>query len=85
MVFCLMLVWPAASRADYSEEIKAQIKEIEARSQVLKLEYFHDMAIVAHKADDAELNDLARDIIRSLLLKRMDDYIEHELVEINKL
>lgn len=75
-----------AVAADYAAEIQDQIKAIQARYKETKdLKYFHDMAIIARKADEAELTELTIKIIRNDLVKPMGEYVEKEIAEINDL
>ena len=46
--FCLSLFLGA----EYDQGLQEQIKEIQGHFPILKPEYFHDMSIVARKADD---------------------------------
>ena len=71
---------------DYTQELRDQIKQIEQRySNFFTLDYFHEMGIIARKADEAELTDLATEITRTFLLKPMDGYVQTELKTINQL
>ena len=79
-----MSIMPVLLRADYGEELRSQIKEIESRyAQKFTIDYFRDMGIIARKADEAELADLTTEIVRSLLLKHMDEYVKIEIKNIN--
>ncbi len=71
---------------DYSAEIESQVKQTRARyANSMSLEYFHDMGIIARKADEAELTDLTARILREYLIKPMSDYVEQEIAQINEL
>ncbi len=73
--------------ADFTEELQDQIRSLKARYTSIQLDetYFHDMGIIAHKADNAELMDLASEIIRSHLFPKMDEYVKTEWDEINRI
>lgn len=72
--------------ADYTQELEDQIMKLKLRySQNLDLMYFHDMGIIARKADEAELQELTITIIRSHLFAPMDEYVGSELQTINDL
>ena len=72
--------------ADYASELRSQIREIQGRNtQGLNFDYFHDMGILARKADEAELNDLTAETVHSLLLKKMEEYVQSEIKAINEL
>lgn len=77
---------PAAVFADYAQELRDQIADVQKHAaNSPNLVYFHDMGIVARKADDAELNDLATEITGTLLLKKMETYVDSEIERINQL
>ncbi len=73
-------------RADYAEQLNGQILDIESHAgKMIGPEYFHDMGIVARKADDSGLADLTLQIVREKLLAPMDEYVKSEAAEINRL
>ncbi len=78
------LAAPALSRADYSSEILDQIRETQSRfSSGVTPAYFHDMAIIARKADDAGLYDLNYKIISQYLFEPMEADVRKRVREIN--
>lgn len=80
------MLLPGPLRADYSDELRDQIRDLQARyPSTLEEVYFRDMAVIAHKADAAEIMDLAAEIIRKNLWERMDGHVETELEAINAL
>lgn len=82
----LFFAVPPVASADYADELKSQIKDTESQ-YAAKIEpaYFHDMGIIAHKADDAGLYDLLTDIIKQDLFKKMDASLQDDADDINKL
>ncbi len=83
---CGIFFLPLSLRADYDEELRDQIQSVQTRHVRFKtLEYFHDMGILARKADEAELTPLTTEIVKSLLLKTMEEYVTGELKHINEL
>jgi len=76
----VFLFKPAVLRADYEQEIRNQIKQVERRYPGdFDSDYFHDMGILTRKADEAGLNSLTTEMIGSLLFERMDQYVETQL------
>ena len=79
--FCMSL--PVAF-ADYEVELRRQIKDVERKfSNPLKREYFRDMGIIARKADEAELTELTTEIVGSLLIKKMEEYVDDQFKQVN--
>ncbi|MBN1689306.1 MAG: hypothetical protein JW893_09405 [Candidatus Omnitrophica bacterium] len=73
-------ICPFEGYADYIQELEDQIEAIKEKDVPgFDAEYFHDMGIVARKADEAELNQLNAEIVETLMLKKMDEEIEAEL------
>lgn len=84
LFFCLFQ--PSPSRADYADELRGQMEGLKRQSaKQLDVAYFHDMGILARKADEADLNLLTTEIVGSLLWKKMEDYLKNETAEINRL
>jgi len=82
---CLLL-FQIPAFADYEQDLRDQISEIKKRHRVeMDRTYFRDMGIVASKADDAELNLLATEIVSSLLFRASDQYVQEEIDLINRL
>jgi hypothetical protein len=82
----IFMSWPGNAWPDYTQELRDQIKELETRMPKSgSLDYFHDMGIIARKADEAELTDLTTEIVKSLLLTRMDEYVKDEINAIDAL
>lgn len=80
---CLLFAFGIVSHfafADYEQELEDQIEEVKKQyPEVFSVPYFHDMGIIARKADEAELNLLVTKIVKSLLLDRMENDIREEL------
>lgn len=86
LVAILGTISPPLSAVDYTQELRDQIEQTERQFlNQLTLDYFHDMGIIARKADEAELVELATEITGTLLLKRMDEYVQTEVKAINRL
>lgn len=86
LLIVLFFLSPLGVHADYASDLREQIQQIQSRSGgKLGFDYFHDMGIMARKADEAELTDLTTETIKSLLLKKMDDYVQAEVKALNEL
>lgn len=83
----VMSLMTGLAHAEYTDEVKSQIQDLQNRYQnkPLDLVYFHDMGIIAKKADSAEINSLTVEIVRTHLLKKMDEFVGEQLKNINLL
>jgi len=72
--------------AEYEQEIRDQTQDVLSRypGGHLDHDYFHDMGIIARKADEAGLNTQTSEIVGSLLYKRMDHHVEKQLEQISR-
>lgn len=83
MVFSALAV-SSTARAEYSDQLKAQVKETEARyAPGSEAGYFRDMGIIARKADDSQLYDLLTEILNNSLFVKMDEYVKSQLKNID--
>ena len=83
-LFCAALIACGNVRAEYVDQLKTQVKEIEARyTQGSETGYFRDMGIVARKADDSQNYNLLAEILNSSLFEKMESYVKSQMKEID--
>ncbi|MSR77231.1 MAG: hypothetical protein EXS63_03245 [Candidatus Omnitrophica bacterium] len=71
--------------AEYEQEIQSQVDKMMGRAKSNFSEvYFHDMGIIARKADLAELNEMTAKIVRTYLFEKMSQYIQQKIKDINE-
>ncbi len=88
LVFLLagVLCTSAPAWAEYEDELRDQIRKTETDyERVPDMTYFKDMAIIARKADEAEIPQLTSEITRLKLMKVMEEHVRTELKTINQL
>lgn len=70
----LILCLSPAANAEYADQVRQQVKDTEAAFPEPNDAYFHDMGIIARKADDAELFPLLVEILRRNLFQKSEEY-----------
>ncbi len=79
-LFLGVMVFAGSAKAEYAEQLRKQIDETQKRfPKGPEPAYFHDMGIIARKADDAESYDLVMEIVQTYLFGEMDKFVDSNL------
>jgi hypothetical protein len=84
--FVVFLKVALSADANYEKELRGQIEGVKhSCPEGFCISYYYDMGILARKADEVDLTLLTTEIVKSLLLDRMDKDIMGEIEQIKAL
>lgn len=72
-----------AGASDYAEDLRRQADKVRETYASGRAEYFHDLSVIARKADDAGENQVAAEILRDLF-QASENWAQEQVNQINE-